>query len=128
MSIPRFAASAALFSKTSVLLIRRAFAPSAGLWSLPGGKLKPDETAETCVRREISEELGFNLGAVFLVEERTLPGFRLSVFAARLSPDIQLHPNPEIADWIWHDQTAALPEPHTVGLSGVLARARLVLG
>lgn len=41
-----------------VLLIRRGKAPSAGMWSVPGGRCFPGEsTADACVR-EVSEETG----------------------------------------------------------------------
>ena len=41
-----------------LLLIRRGKAPSAGLWSVPGGRCLPGEsTADACVR-EVAEETG----------------------------------------------------------------------
>ena len=41
-----------------VLLIQRGVEPYEGMWALPGGFLRMDETAETCVRRELLEETG----------------------------------------------------------------------
>ena len=127
MSESANAASAALFAGTSVLLIRRAFAPWAGYWSLPGGRREPGETAKDCVMREIREELSIRLDAPRPVVVQDLAGFRLAVFAARVPADIVPRPNAEIADWRWLDAGMALPEPHTEGLGDVLDRARAVL-
>ncbi|WP_439032034.1 NUDIX hydrolase [Gordonia terrae] len=41
-----------------ILLILRRNEPSAGHWSLPGGKVEPGETLEEAVVREVQEETG----------------------------------------------------------------------
>ncbi len=43
-----------------VLLIERGLPPYKGLWALPGGFMKIDETIEECARRELREETGIN--------------------------------------------------------------------
>jgi 8-oxo-dGTP diphosphatase len=46
-----------------LLLIQRGHAPHAGLWSLPGGRVEPGETAEEAVEREVLEETGLRVRA-----------------------------------------------------------------
>ena len=41
-----------------LLLIRRGHAPSAGLWSVPGGRMEPGESEREAVVRELLEETG----------------------------------------------------------------------
>jgi 8-oxo-dGTP diphosphatase len=41
-----------------VLLIQRAADPYAGMWALPGGFKRPDETLDEAARRELCEETG----------------------------------------------------------------------
>jgi ADP-ribose pyrophosphatase YjhB (NUDIX family) len=55
---PRAAVGAAIFRGGAILLARRARAPAAGLWSLPGGHVEPGEAIEDAVRRELMEETG----------------------------------------------------------------------
>lgn len=41
-----------------VLLIERGVQPFLGMWALPGGFMRIDETVEECARRELREEAG----------------------------------------------------------------------
>jgi 8-oxo-dGTP diphosphatase len=44
-----------------LLLIKRANPPAQGLWSLPGGRLEANESAEDGVVREVAEETGLTV-------------------------------------------------------------------
>lgn len=41
----------------NVLLWQRALDPHIGRWSLPGGRLRPDEDVETSIRRQLAEKV-----------------------------------------------------------------------
>lgn len=43
-------------SKLSILMVKRGEHPYKGMWALPGGFLRRDETVEECAYREIMEE------------------------------------------------------------------------
>jgi len=46
---------------TKIFLIKRGTEPYRGLWMMPGGHIKIEETAEECLKREIMEETGFDI-------------------------------------------------------------------
>lgn len=52
-------AAAVIFRNGRVLIAkRRKEDRQGGKWEFPGGKIRPGETPESCLRRELSEELG----------------------------------------------------------------------
>lgn len=94
------AASVALIDGDEVLLIRRARPPLAGLWTLPGGRLEPGETAEQCATREIAEELGLAVSGLRPVMLLRQDSFVLQVFATDAFAG-ELAQSDEIAGWRW---------------------------
>lgn len=46
---------------TKIFLIKRGTEPYKGLWMMPGGHIKIEETAEECLLREVWEETGFDI-------------------------------------------------------------------
>jgi len=52
----------------AVLLVKRAFPPRQGEWSLPGGRLELGESLVDGVRREVREETGLEVDVGPLVE------------------------------------------------------------
>ena len=51
-----------------ILLLRRAYVPCAGKWSVPGGTIKLGETVIDALRREVFEELGVRPKSIRLLD------------------------------------------------------------
>jgi 8-oxo-dGTP diphosphatase len=58
---PIVGVGAVVFDADCVLLVRRAKAPLAGEWSLPGGAVELGETLEETIVREVAEETGLRV-------------------------------------------------------------------
>lgn len=57
-----------------LLLIKRGHEPGAGLWSLPGGRIEPDETDAEALVREMLEETGLTVEPGRLLGRVRWPG------------------------------------------------------
>jgi ADP-ribose pyrophosphatase YjhB (NUDIX family) len=134
---PHLAVSAAILRDARVLLVRRARAPNAGHFSLPGGAVEPGETLAEAARREVHEETGlaiapFALAGYREVIARDAAGkverhFVVLAFAARyVGGELQL--NDEVSEARWVTPVELAPLPTTEGLSEIVAAAFERLG
>ena len=64
---PGVGVSVAIWREDRVLLVQRARAPFAGVWSLPGGRVEWGERLQDAARRELLEETGLRAGPLKLV-------------------------------------------------------------
>lgn len=74
-----------------LLLVLRGREPSAGLWSIPGGKVEPGESLVDATRREVLEEtaLAVVVGEYVGTVERPAPGgdvFEIHDYRAAAAP------------------------------------------
>jgi len=84
-------------SADRVLLLHRRRPPNAGRWNGVGGKLAPGETPAACIRREVLEETGIDIGTTgtlhfagivtwTLGADPTMPSSGMYAFVADLGP------------------------------------------
>ncbi len=99
---PPNAASVALIDRDKVLLIQRARKPYFGMWSLPGGRLEPGETAEQAAAREIREEVGLTVWRLHPIRRMLLSEgrFVLQVFATEAFEG-EIVISDEVTDYRW---------------------------
>lgn len=108
-----------------LLLIRRGQPPSAGSWSIPGGRCRPGEQAEVACVREVGEETGLAV----VVErfagrvERAAPDggvYDIDDFVCRLAGGtLQAGDDADDARWVGSGELAGLTL--TPGLLDALA-------
>lgn len=104
--------SAALIRRGNTIMVaqRPEGGAFAGRWEFPGGKFEPSEDAQTCLRREIQEELGIQLSRVspFKIWEYDFARpdgklFRLHSFWCEADTEPQLLHHQEIR-WVTSDE------------------------
>ena len=66
-----------------LLMIRRGHEPGAGLWSIPGGRIEPDETDAEALVREMLEETGLAVEVGPLLGSVQRPGLNGAVIDIR---------------------------------------------
>ncbi|MBU7014369.1 MAG: NUDIX hydrolase [Theionarchaea archaeon] len=103
-----------IYDQGRVLIIQRAFEPSANRWSIPGGAVEVGESVRDAARREVSEELGLDIELQEVVEvldnivyegERVRYHYVLIDFMAEMRGGT-LQPNKECLDvrWVHKDE------------------------
>ncbi|ATL26685.1 NUDIX hydrolase [Streptomyces formicae] len=115
-----------------VLLVERGQEPYAGRWALPGGFVRPDESAEGAAARELAEETGLaDVSGLHLEQVRTYsepdrdPRMRVvSVAFAALVPDQpEVHGGGDAARAAWLPYRPASYRPLAFDHDRILADA-----
>jgi ADP-ribose pyrophosphatase YjhB (NUDIX family) len=57
-------AGACITRGRDILMVQEGHDEAKGLWSLPIGKVEPEESAKSCGRREVEEETGYEIKVV----------------------------------------------------------------
>jgi 8-oxo-dGTP diphosphatase len=104
-----------------LLLVRRGHAPSAGLWSLPGGRVESGETAAEAAAREVREETGIDVEVGVLLGSVEIGDYLVHDFAATVTGG-RLRPGDDAADARWCSLDDATLLPLTPGLLDELRR------
>ncbi len=93
-----------------VLLIERGVQPFLGMWALPGGFMRIDETIEECARRELREEAGIK--EVYLEQFHVFSSVRrdprervvtVAFFAMVRKSDFELIAGDDAKDALWFE-------------------------
>jgi len=101
-----------------VLLAQRPAGKSmAGLWEFPGGKVNPEETPETALIRELTEELGIDVAASCLAPltfaSYSYPDFHLlmPLYVCRKWSGIPVAREGQRLSWVRPTQLGDYPMP-----------------
>ena len=95
-----------------LLLIRRGREPDLGMWSLPGGRIEPGETAADAAAREVLEETGLDveIGSVLITALIWEGTYRVQDFAAHVVGG-ELRAGDDAAEvrWVGVDELPTMP-------------------
>jgi A/G-specific adenine glycosylase len=95
---PHYTVTAAIIERENCYLLaqRPADGLLGGLWEFPGGKTLPGEDLETCLQREICEELGVDIqvGEPLGKYRHAYTHFKVTLYAYRCSLATQAEPQP----------------------------------
>jgi len=84
-TVPHYTVTAAVMKKRGRILLAKRPAEGllGGMWEFPGGKVENDEELETCLVREIQEELGVSIhvGEAFGIYRHAYTHFRITLHA-----------------------------------------------
>ncbi len=110
------------------LLIKRSeYVPLPNTWTLPGGRLDPGETPIEAVRREVVEEIGFEIGKrplrLIYTNETHAPRFRFFTYACLLKNKFEPRLNWESTDYMWCDMSD-LPDDLHWGVKQMVSNDR----
>jgi 8-oxo-dGTP diphosphatase len=110
-----------------VLLVERARPPSAGMWTVPGGRLERGETLAQAVSREVREETGLvvEVGALACVVERMADDYHfviLDYLGRVIGGTLAAGSDARAARFV--DDAELQTLPLTEGLVELIARAR----
>ena len=128
---PLVSVSVAVWRGGEVLLVRRARAPLAGKWSLPGGHVEWGERLKAAAARELREETAIEAEILDSIDIAEIIGtggtaspdyhYVLIVFAGRyLSGAVKAADDAAEARWVRRDETAGLDL--TVDTARILGR------
>lgn len=66
-SAPRVGVGGVVIKEGKILMIKRAFEPGAGKWSIPGGMVELGESLSEACAREVEEETGIEVEVLELI-------------------------------------------------------------
>ena len=94
-----------------LLLVLRGREPSAGVWSIPGGKVEPGEDPDVAIVREIREELACEVAVVdhLAGEQPVKDGYTLRVAVARLLGGEPVPHEHDAIRWLGPDDLDVVP-------------------